>query len=174
MANMTSGKECIQQACEGFFVDCDGKFSSKNSKITGDGLNNAKLGEKTTVHFEPITEKTTFEGQLDLKAKLIHLKSKTKFKCKVVIQQNGRHEISYCPVYRGKHELHISVNEVPIRASPFPITVTGLPEKPVRVIQDLSEPKSVVVNSKGQFVVVEWTSISVWTAEWEKYKVLDN
>ncbi len=173
MEMVTRGKESLQQACRGFLdIDHDGLFSSENSNTTGDGLKDATISETKTVYFEPMTKNNKkFKGQLDLKAKLVHLKSETKLKCEVIVQQNGRHEISYRPVYRGKHALHISVNEAPVRGSPFPITVTGLPEKPVRVVRGLIAPKGVVVNSKEWLVVVDvdGSSVSVLTAEGEKF-----
>ena len=166
------GKEHLQQACRGFLdIDYGEKFCLENSKTTGDGLKDAKLRETKTVYFEPLTRNNRkFKGQVDLKAEFEHTKSGTKVKCGVVVEQNGRHKISYRPVYRGKHELHMSVNEVPVRGSPFPITVTGLAEKPVRVIRGLNNPRGVVVNSKDQLVVVDnnGTSISVLIAEGEK------
>ncbi len=168
------GKERLQQACRGFLsIEHGLLLSSENSKTTGDGLKDAKMGEKNTVHFNPMTNNNKkFKGQLDLKAQLVQLKTEKKLKCAVKKQINGQHEISYCPDYRGKHELHISVNEVPVRDSPFPITVTGLLEKLARVIRGLKYPRGVVVNSKSQFVVVDdnGASISVLTAEGEKIR----
>ncbi len=175
MKLVIKGKECLQQACRGFLdIDYGEKFSSENSQMTGDGLKHAKIGKTKIVYFAPMTKnKKKFKGQLDLKAEFFHTKSKRIVKCEVVVQKNGRYEISYCPVYRGKHELHISVNKVPVRGSPFPITVTcSLPEKPVRVIQGLNKPRGVVLNSKGRFVIVDdnGASISVLKAEGEKIR----
>ena len=150
------GDDCLHQACRGFLdIDYGEKFCLENSKTTGDGLSDAKPKETKTVYFEPMTRNNRkFKGQVDLKAEFKHTKSETKVKCGVVVEQNGRHKISYRPEYRGKHELHICVNEVPVQGSPFPITVTGLSEKPVTVIPGLNNSRGVVVNSKDQLVVV--------------------
>ncbi len=167
------GKESLKQAYRGF-LDIDygeNKLSLENSKTTGDGLKHSTINQAKTVHFEPMTQANMkFKGQLDVKAEFVYTKIHQKLKCDVIVKQNGRHEISYCSVYRGKHELHISVNEVPVRGSPFPITVTGLTEKPVRVIRGLNKPKGVVVNSKSQLVVASdnGANVSMLTAEGEK------
>ncbi len=167
------GKEHLQQACRGFLrIDHGLLFSSENSKTTGNGLRDTTMGQTKTVYFEPRNKMNKkFEGQLDLKAEFVHSKSKDKLKCEVIFQ-NGQCEVSYRPDNRGKHELYISVNEVPVRGSPFPITVTGLPGKPVRVVKGLNKPRSVVVNSKGQSVVIDdnGASVSVLTAEGEKIR----
>ncbi len=166
-------KESLQQVCQGFLeIDHGRSCSAENSNTTGDGLKDAKIGETKTVIFEPIAENSKpYKGQLNLKAELVHMKSKNKVQCEVNPQHDGQYiMISYCPVYRGKHELQITVNEDPVRSSPFPIAVTGQQGKPIRVVKGLRKPRGVVVNSKGQFVVADGngTSISVLTAEGEK------
>ena len=72
-----SGKESLQQACQGFLeIDCGRSLSADNSITTGDGLKNATLREQKTIHFEPISEnKKPFKGQFNLKAQFVHMKS---------------------------------------------------------------------------------------------------
>ena len=168
---MLSGKESLQQACRSFLeIDCGRSLSAEKSNLTGDGLKNATLREQKTIHFEPISENGhPFRGQFNLQAKLVHLKSNSTVKCEVNAQENSPYEISYCPVYRGKHELLITVNEVLVKGSPFSVAVVGL-GKPIRVIQGLRKPRGVVVNSKNQLVVVDGnrTCVSVLTPEGDR------
>ena len=56
------------------------------------------------------SHKEEYQGKLDLKAELDHIKSKDRVQCEVVNKQNGQHKINYRPVKKGKHELHLIVN----------------------------------------------------------------
>ncbi len=162
-----SEKETLQKACQGFLeIDHGRSLSIENSITTGNGLKNATLGEQNSINFEPFAEnKRPFRSHFSLKAELVHIKSSSTVTYEENAQGNGPHEISYCPVYRGKHELRITVNEISVKGSPFSVAVTGL-GKPIRVIRGLKRPRGVVVNSKKQLVVVDsnGTSVSVLTA----------
>ncbi len=166
-----SGKEPLEQAYQGFLeIDYGRSFSAENSITIGQGLIHAVIGQTKIVYFKPITEnKKPFKGQINLETKLVHKKSAEEKQCEVTLEETGSYEIRYCPVYRGKHQLHINVNKISVRGSPFTIAVTGL-GNPIRVIRGLRKPRGVVVNSKNQFVVVDGngTSISVLTAGGQK------
>ncbi len=171
MELVPSNKQPLQQACQSFLEVCNGgSFSAKNSNTLRTDFNNAKIGETKTVYFEPLAENfKPFEGSVDLNVEFVHIKSGNVLKCDVKKEENGQYMISCCPAFRGKHELRLTVNNIPVRDSPFPLTVTGL-EKPIRVIRGLRKPRGVAVNSKKQFVVVDCngTCLSVLTAEGEK------
>ncbi len=174
---ITKGKEPLQQAYRDFLeIDHSGSFSFENSHTIGDGLKCAKTGETKTVSFQAKTKSNkNVKRKLDLKAELVRLESKDTLKCEVIEQQHGQHKINYRPVKRGKHELHITVNEDAVRGSPFPIAVAPSPQsfvKPSRVAQGVNKPRGTVFNSKGQLVVVEGsgTTVSVLTPEGEKIR----
>ena len=126
-------------------------------------MKGTRIGEWKTVLFHARTTKNKkYNGELNLKAELEHIKSKDRVQCEVVKQQNGQHKINYRPVKRGKHELHLTVDGNPVRGSPFPIAVTPSAQslnKPVRVVQGLDRPKGTAINSKGQMIVVEAVSL---------------
>ena len=171
---ITKGKEPLQQACRDFLeIDHSGSFSLENNHITGDGLKGATTGETKTVSFQAKTRNV--KRKLDLKAELVRLESKDILKCEVIDQQHGQHKINYRPMKRGKHELHITVNEDAVRGSPFPIAVAPSPQsfvKPSRVVRGVNSPRGTVYNSKGQLVVVEsgGATVSVLTPEGEKIR----
>ena len=172
---ITKGKEPLQQACRSFLeVDHSGSFSLENSHTTGDGLKGATTGETKTVSFRAKTKSNrNVKRKLDLKAELVRLESKDILKCEVIDQQHGQHKINYRPLNRGKHELHITVNEDAVRGSPFPIAVAPSPQsfvKPSRVVRGVNKPRGTVFNSKGQLVVVEGSgaTVSVLTPEGQK------
>ncbi len=173
MEMITKGKEPLQQACRDFLrIEQCGLFSLENSHTTGDGLKGSTTGETKTVSFQAMTKNNKkSNGKLDLKAELVYIVSKDRLKCEVSEQQLGQHKIIYCPMKRGKHELHITVNGDAVRGSPFPIVVAPSPQsfiKPSRVVRGVNNPLSTVFNSKGQLVVVEGTTVSVLTPEGEK------
>ena len=176
MELITKGKEPLQQACRDFLqIDHSGSFSLENSHTTGNGLKGATTGETKTVSFQAMTKNNkNSNGKLDLKAELVHIESKDKSKCEVVIvRKHGQHKINYRPMKRGKHELHITVNDNAVRGSPFPIAVAPSPQsfvKPSRVVRGVNKPRGTVFNSKGQLVVVEGATVSVLTPEGEKIR----
>ena len=87
MELITEGKESLQHACRNFLqIDHSGSFSLENSHTTGNGLKGATTGETKTVSFQAMTKNNkNSNGKLDLKAELVHIESKDKSKCEVVI-----------------------------------------------------------------------------------------
>lgn len=66
------------------------------------------------------------------------------------------YKVSYTPVRRGKHKLHVQINNEEIDGSPF--TVTAYPDpyqlgKPVRTVTDISGPYSMALSNNQQMIV---------------------
>ena len=64
--------------------------------------------------------------------------------------------MSYTPVSRGQHKIHVQVNEREINGSPFTITVYPDPRQlrlPVRTMPDLSWPYGIAFNSHQEMIV---------------------
>ena len=148
------------KACQEYgeiFGDPD---SAENSYATGEGTNMATLGKLAYVQVHLTTRKCSkYIRQRHLKAELVHAQTRTKMRCEMSHgQENGQHTITYKPVYRGRHSLHITVNGRHIYGSPYTIAVTPSIksfQKPARVARGLGKPYGVAVNSKGHMVVVE-------------------
>ena len=71
----------------------------------------------------------------------------------------SRYEVSYTPVSRGQHKLHVQVNDREINGSPFTVTAYPDPRKldlPVRTVTDLNHPYSIAFNSHQEMIVSEW------------------
>ena len=164
--------EKIHQACQDFLEIVEKQSASpRDSYIKGDWVKDATIGEQKNVVFQAMTSQNKeYEGKLNLKAELKHIKSKDRVQCEVVKQQNGQHKINYRPVKRGKHELRLTIDGDPVQGSPFPITVTIA--TPMKVIPNLGSPRGTAVNSKGQTVVLEASGscVSVLTPEGEKIR----
>ena len=139
----------------------------EESYVTGDGLKCASVGEmKTVVFYARTRQKIEYKGTLNLKAELEHIKSKDRVQCQVGKQQSSQHRIIYQPVKRGKHELYLTVNSVPVGGSPFPIDVTSATHslnKPVTIFSGLNRPRDITINRKRQIVAVhnDGTRVSI-------------
>ena len=147
--------------------------SVKNSYTTGNGSKYATTGKQVTVELHTVTRRNKkCDKKLNITAELVHTKGRATIKCEVK-QDNGQHKITYQPARRGKHNLHIRINEKHIQGSPYPTAIISSPQslrKPVRVVRDLKEPYGITTNSKSQRVVAELNGncISVLTPEGEK------
>ena len=89
--------------------------------------------------------------------------------------KDNQYEISYCPISRGRHQLHIKFDGKHIKASPFFITI-GIPIKklgtPIMTITGLSFPWGVTVNKKGEIIIAEYGAhrVSVYSQAGEKLR----
>ena len=72
--------------------------------------------------------------------------------------------MSYQPTIRGRHLLHIRIEDQHIRESPFPVA-TKLPIQqlgtPIQSIDGVNGPSGVTINKKGELVVTECDGRSV-------------
>ena len=126
-------------------------------QATGEGLEVAMVGEKSTAIMQIIN----FNGQPCDKSLQCELSSEmtgARLRGSVEKMEQGQYRISYQPTIRGRHQLHIKVEDRQIRGSPFDIMVK-LPLKklgtPIQTIDGVQAPQGVVVNQKGEVVVTE-------------------
>ena len=168
---VTNGLEQVSQANREFGEVVYDPVSVENSYTSGNGSKYATIGEQATVELHAMTRRNKkCDKKLNITAELVHTKSRCEVK-----QENGRHKITYKPARRGKHNLHIRINEKHVRGSPYLIAITPSPKslrKPVRVVRGLNGPRDTTTNSKGQIVVAEQEGncISVLTPEGEKIR----
>ena len=77
----------------------------------------------------------------------------------------SRYEVSYTPVSRGQHKLHVQVNDREINGSPFTVTVYPDPRQlglPVRTVtKDLNGPYGIAFNSHQEMIVSQWSGEKV-------------
>ncbi len=79
-------------------------------------------------------------------------------KCSLERRGQSQYEISYKPIVKGRHQLHIKVEGQHIRGSPFPVTAKSPVEKlgtPILTIGRAWGPDGVAVNQRGEVVVTE-------------------
>ena len=147
------------RACQEFGEVICHFVSPENSYITGDGTKISTKDKQTAVELHPISaENCNIEQEFKLTAELAHTRSAATTTCLYTKEENGRHTITYRPVNRGRHSLHIRVNCTHIRGSPFSIAVTPSLENlrtPAKVWLTSNHPYGIAVNSSRQIVFTE-------------------
>ena len=71
----------------------------------------------------------------------------------------SRYKVMYTPVSRGRHKLHVQVNDKEINGSPFTVTVYPDPKQlghPVRTVTDLDWPYGIAFNNREEMIVGEF------------------
>ena len=72
---------------------------------------------------------------------------------------SSQYEVSYTPVSRGQHKVHVQVNDREINGSPFTVTVYPDPRQlglPVRTVTGLKWPYGIAFNSHQEMIVSEY------------------
>ena len=150
-----------------FAKDCQGvgevylKACAEKCYATGKGLEVAMVNEKATA--------SVFA--LDYHGKPYARNIITRIICELTSEKDAKinegsirkvkdnqYEINYCPISRGRHQLHIKLDGKHIKASPF-VVIVGLPimklGTPIMTITGLSRPWGVAVNKKGEIIIAE-------------------
>ena len=118
----------VAQACQ-LFGDIRNvhveKVSAMKCYATGKGLEVAEPGERATVVLHVVNQKgmpctTPVET---IMSELVSVATNMKTKSSVKIKEASQYEISYQPTSRGRHQLHIKVDDEHIKGSPFAVTV---------------------------------------------------
>ena len=76
----------------------------------------------------------------------------------VAMTSPSQYKVSYTPVSRGQHKLHVQVNDREINGSPFTVTVYPDPRQlghPVRTVTSLDRPYGIAFNSHQEMIVSE-------------------
>ena len=148
----------VERACQEFGQIVADPVSAKYSHASGNGTVYAIANYQASVEVQAATTKNKkVDGTVDLSAELVHIKTRAFLKC-TLSQESGQCVITYRPIVRGKHSLHIRVDREDIQGSPFPIAVTPSLEnlRRPRVVQGLCMPHSAITNSKKQILAIEY------------------
>ena len=132
-----------------------GELSVKNPcrcEIRGQGLVAATVGETSTVKIDTFGRPLCF---------LVMERTGVLIRCRVSRTSPSQCEVSYQPVTKGRHLLHIQVDGHHVTGSPFSVDVrsqgidfAAAPQVLLNI--GVSQPRRVAVNEKGGIVVVEW------------------
>ncbi len=127
-------------------------------------LDVAEVGEKSSIRLQVINyngESHNVPIQSIIKCVLVS--EITHDTVKGIVERRGlsQYEISYKPIIKGRHQLHIKVEDQHIRGSPFPVAVYLRVEKIGTPIQTtitrlrVKEPWGIAFNHRGDVVVSE-------------------
>ena len=72
------------------------------------------------------------------------------------IVTRNQYEISYQATSRGRHQLHIKVEEEYIKGSPFPVTVIRKIGTPIKIIDNMGAPQGIAFSQQNEMVVAEY------------------
>ena len=95
----------------------------------------------------------------------------------VTSKERGVYELSYTPEVRESYTLIVKVNGTQIAGSPFQVFVKIHPTQlgePVRVVEDVTLPMGIALNSKQQLLVAEWGKVTVFDREGKKVQTINH
>ncbi len=148
-------------------VQCQeyGKISSPGSPdpsrchATDKGLEVAVVGRSLLIlHAVNYIGAPCEEPIQSLQCELVSEKTHATVRGSLERRGQSQYEISYQPAIKGRHQLHIKVEDQHIRGSPFPVVVKLPVEKigiPILTIGGVKGPTGIAFNQRGEAVVTE-------------------
>ena len=142
---------------------------------TGKGLEMAVVGEKSTA----ILHAVSYEGKLfeepimSLECELVSKITGIQASCSVKRRGLSQYEISYQPTIKGRHQLHIKVEDQHVRGSPSSVAVKSPIEKlgtPILTLGGVRKPYGVTINQRGEVVVTEGSGVLVFSPSGDKLR----
>ena len=167
----------LTQTCQHFGKVYSHPASPERCYATGKGLEVATVGEQATaiLHAMDADGKECEQPLVNTSCELVSDAGGTTVKGAVQKKEKNKYTISYQPTHRGRHQLHIKVEGVPIRGSPF-VVIARLPIQnlgiPVKTIGGVNRPWGVAVNQRGEIIVAEsgGRCISIFSPSGEKIR----
>ena len=158
---------CISQditaLCQNYGEIYTGELDPLRSHVSASGksksLDTAEVGEKSFVVFHAVDSKghPCMEYIDGLQCELVSMINGQTVEGKVEKQGLNRYDISYQPIMKGRHQLHIKVKNWHIRGSPFIVKVMYPIEKlssPMFTIDKTwGGPWGVAINQRGELIV---------------------
>ena len=139
--------------------------------VVGQGLELAETGQQA--HFEVLLVDMACTTEQQVTAELRSLVDSSVTPASVAHKTTDSYEVSYQPNIRGRHELSVRVNDVPVQGSPFLVYARQAPHllgRPVRVIRELDGPRMVATTSSGELVDYK---ISIFSRDGERIRSID-
>ena len=134
-------------------------------KVSGSGIEKASVNAASQFSINityPSTRPSIAEQNVTVE--LVSLANGSVTEATVVKRKPSKYQVSYTPVVRGQHSLHVKVSGSDIKGSPFKLSVQQPPTSlahPVRTIDRLSEPSGAALNSRGDLYITEYSADQV-------------
>ena len=130
-------------------------------QVTGKGLEAGVVGKKSIAFLQAIDiggnpcKKPIGSLECEL---LSRIRPDHSTRCHVEQRGDGKYEISYQPMIKGRHKLHIKVEGKQVTGSPFKVDVSLPPLEmgaAIRTLGGLQGPYGVAISQRGRIVVTE-------------------
>lgn len=124
-------------------------------RAAGKGFKTAVVGKKATATLN-CEDKQSKELLVTWDGELVSEITGTRVSCHVERKTRNQYEISYQPTVKGRHQLHIKVENQHIEGSPFSVTVKSPVvwlSAPFLTIDMVEGPWGVAVNQMGEVIV---------------------
>ncbi len=127
---------------------------------TGKGLEVAVVGEKSSISLQAVNYSSAPRKKpiKSLQCELVSEITRATVRGSLERRGQNQYEISYQPTIKGRHQLHIKVEDQHIRGSPFLVAVKLPIEKlgtPILTIGGMKNPRGITFNQRGEVVVTE-------------------
>ncbi len=128
---------------------------------SGEGLKVAEVGKSSTaiVHAVNYLDCPCKETVQSIRCHLMSELTGVTVRGSTERTGQSQYEISYQPTVKGRHQLHITVNEQEVGESPFPVCVSSPVETMgtlLHSVQNLDGPWGVVINEQRELMVTEF------------------
>ena len=124
----------LTQTCQQFGKIYTCPASPERCYATGKGLEVATVGEQATatLHAMDADGKECEHPLVNTSCKLVSDAGDPTVKAAIQKEGKNKYTISYQPTHRGRHQLHMKVDGVPIRGSPFAVIAVKNLSIPIR------------------------------------------
>ena len=164
----------LTQTCRKFGKVYSCPVSPERCYAAGKGLEVATVGEQATatLHAMDAYGKECEQPLVNTSCELVSGTGGLTVKAAVQKKEKNKYTISYQPTHRGRHQLHMKVEGVSIRGSPFAVIAVKNLSTPIKTIGGVNRPWGVAVNQKGEIIVAECGGhcISIFSPSGEKIR----
>ena len=164
----------LTQTCQQFGKVYSCPASPERCYATGKGLEVATVGEQATAILYALDAdgKECEQPLVNTSCELVSDAGGPTVKAPIQKKEKNKYTISYQPTHRGRHQLHIQVEGVPIRGSPFGVVAVKSLSTLIRTIGGVNSPWGVAVNQRGEIIAAEYDGhcISIFSPIGEKIR----
>ena len=165
----TSSQTELTRACQQFGLVYIPKLCPEKCHAKCSGLRELVCGKEATAMVCVVDQEgRDCQRPVKVSCELVSSDRSSRVGGEVERVRDEQYQISYRPEHRGRHQLHIRVEDTHISGSPF--TTAVITTTPTNIIAGLKGPRGVAVNKRGQIAVVECNGhcISIFSASGEK------
>ena len=164
----------LTQTCQQFGQVYSHPVYPEKCFATGKGLEVATVGRQATaiLHAMDADGKECEQPLVNTSCELVSDAGGPTVKGAVQKKEKNEYTISYQLTHKGRHQLHIKVEGVPIRGSPFVVIAVKNLSTPIKTIGGVNSPWGMAVNQRGEIIVAESSGdcISIFSPSGEKIR----